>query len=68
MPHPYGKEIDWEATLHRGVKSGDPIPVGTGEPYQVVYFDGYGRDDCIRTAGGRPPSPARPLSRGWAPG
>ena len=31
--------------LDRGVQSGCLILVGGGEPYEVVYFDGYGPDD-----------------------
>jgi hypothetical protein len=67
-PHPYAKEIDWDAfeevgdpeevlvileqddglflvcTKSRGVARGEPIFVGAGEPYEVVYFEGYGPD------------------------
>jgi hypothetical protein len=32
-------------TANRGVLRGEPILVGGGEPYQVIYFDGYGIDD-----------------------
>jgi hypothetical protein len=32
-------------TENRGVLRGEPIIVGSGEPYQVAYFDGYGPDE-----------------------
>jgi hypothetical protein len=32
-------------SYNRGVQRGDPVIVGAGEPYQVVYFDGFGPDD-----------------------
>lgn len=28
-------------SANRGVARGEPILVGTGEPYEVVYFDGH---------------------------
>ena len=31
-------------TWDRGVKRGEPILVGP-EPYEIIYFDGYGPDD-----------------------
>jgi hypothetical protein len=32
-------------SYNRGVQRGDPILVGIGEPYRVVYFDGFGPED-----------------------
>jgi hypothetical protein len=32
-------------SYNRGVRRGDPILVGAGEPYQVVDFDGFGPGD-----------------------
>ena len=32
-------------TYNRGVRRGEPILVGAGEPYEIVYFAGYGPDE-----------------------
>jgi hypothetical protein len=32
-------------TPNRGVARGDPILVGSGEPYETIYFAGYGPED-----------------------